>query len=42
MCKQTNLKANLTEGAPLLITPSLHTSPVSILHAYERFHVTLA
>jgi hypothetical protein len=27
-----NLEANLAEGAPLLIAPSLHTSPVSILH----------
>jgi hypothetical protein len=35
-CRYTNLKANLTEGAPLLITPSLHTFPVSILHAWTQ------
>lgn len=33
---KTNLKADLTEGAPLLVTPSLHTSPVSVLHAYTH------
>lgn len=29
---RTNLKTNLAEGAPLLIAPPLHTTPVRILH----------
>ena len=33
---ETNLEANLAESAPLLVAPSLHTSPVSKLHKKHK------
>ena len=30
-----NLKANLAEGAPLLVAPALHASPVRVLRPQE-------
>ena len=36
--RATNLKANLADGAALLVAPSLHASPVSILQARGTHH----